>query len=114
MRKTNIYDLYKMTGETFEEYAKRVANIEPLTKFQFIGLPDDAAKFAAEWYPELAHVADEISFYDIYFGELRVYTEEELREMLDYYDATEEDFNDGYGWIIRDASFEGALVCIFG
>lgn len=114
MGKTNIYELYKMRGETFAEYAERVANIEPLTKFQFIGLPDDAAKFAAEWYPELAHVADEINYYDIYFGELRVYTEDELLGLLDWEGATEEEFEDHYGWIFRDASFEGVLVCIFG
>lgn len=114
MGKTNIYELYKMRGETFAEYVERVANIEPLTKFQSIGLPDDAAKFAAEWYPELAHVADEINFYDIYFGQLYVYSDDELYEMLEYYDETEETFEEHYGWIIRDASFDGVLVCIFG
>lgn len=76
------------------------------------GIPEDAASFIAEWYPELGSYAYnrlKFGYYD--WATFGVMTEKELADMLSWNDYTEEYYGENYGIIIRDAAFEGVLVC---
>lgn len=76
------------------------------------GIPDDAAVFILEWYPELlvyAYNRLKFGYYD--WATFGVLTEDELSDMLSWNDCTEDEYEEKYGTIIRDAAFEGVLVC---
>lgn len=76
------------------------------------GIPADAAEFISEWYPELSSYAYNRLRYGHYdWATFGVLTEKELAEMLEWNDCTEEEYEEKYGIIIRDAAFDGVLVC---
>lgn len=80
--------------------------------FKLAGMPDDAAEFLAEWYPELAHGAVDNVWYTYGFDHsLQWMNEQGLVEYMQFLEVSEDEYQDNYGIVIRDAAFDGVIVC---
>lgn len=85
--------------------------MELMEKLTAINLPSDAAAFVCEWYPEAECYADEILRCGAYsWLTFAVFSEEEWASHLDWFDTSEEEYEERYGIVFRDAAFEGVLV----
>lgn len=74
-------------------------------------MDENAAEFIAEWYPETIHTAaDKCKYFPYDWETFAQMTENELSKLLDYSDVTEDEYENKYGFIIRDAAFSGVIV----
>ena len=82
--------------------------IEKLARLE---VPADAAEFLDTWYPECESIIDAIlaNGGNSYIW-CRVYSEEEWQDVLDWFEVSEEGYEERYGHVFRDAAFEGVLV----
>ena len=79
--------------------------------FVSAGLPEDAARFCTEWMPEyIGYAYDRLQYGYYDWQTFGIMTEDELSEWLNYHDVTEDDYQERYGTIVRDAAFDGVLV----
>lgn len=82
-----------------------------IEKLESLNVPADAAEFLDEWYPECEGIIDSIISEggNSYIG-CRVYSEEEWQDVLDWFEVSEEEYEERHGHVFRDAAFEGVLV----
>lgn len=81
-----------------------------IEKFKSIGIPEDAATWLADWYPETEGYVD-AGYEDAYSPYIfRVMTEEEFAELLYWHDVDEDEYNERYGITFCDVAFEGVIV----
>lgn len=80
--------------------------------YRTIGLPQDAIEWLLEYGDEgyVAHAMQIVRYGHYSWLTFTVMTESELADYLNYDDITEDDYNERFGFIIRDAAFEGVLV----
>ena len=70
-----------------------------------------AARFVCEWYPELiSYVREKLQYYPFDWMTFAQMDENELSEFLEWNDTDENGYNEKYGLIIRDVTFDGAIV----
>lgn len=74
-------------------------------------MPDDAAEFLSEWYPELAMSAVDNVRYTYWFDHsLQHMSEEDFEYHLnEFLKVSEEEYENSYGIIVRDAAFDGVV-----
>lgn len=73
------------------------------------GLKEDAIEYLTEWYCN--EELEGLMQYAVTYGYgIKQMTEEELDEFLDWMECDEEEFENNYGGIFVDASFDGYIV----
>lgn len=110
IQKRQDYTPWHMLQDAIDE--DKLSYDEHIELFKLAGMPDDAAEFLTEWYPELAMSAvDNVRYTYGFDRSLQHYTtEEELAYYLEFLKVSEEEYEEKYGFVIRDAAFDGIVV----